>query len=63
MIVRFELIYLLAAKITTKEHEHRLQELKLAMAWNKFDRIQHTILTDNTIMKWTVCSISLWRII
>jgi hypothetical protein len=36
------------------EEEQRIIELKLAMAWNKFDRIQKSILTDRTIFKWTV---------
>jgi hypothetical protein len=45
----------LAAKILKSEEQQRITELKLAMAWNKFDRIQRNILTDKTIFQWAVC--------
>ncbi len=41
------------------EEDQRITELKLAMAWNKFDRIQRNILTDKTILKWTVGEINI----
>ncbi|UJR10974.1 hypothetical protein I4U23_015159 [Adineta vaga] len=42
-----------AAKLIQNEGKQRITELKLAMAWNKFDRIQRNILTDKTIFQWT----------
>ncbi len=45
----------LAAKIIENKGEQRTTELKLAMAWNKLDRIQRNILTDKTISQWAVC--------
>jgi hypothetical protein len=36
------------------EGDQRFTEFKLAMAWNKFDRIQRNILTDKTIFEWIV---------
>jgi hypothetical protein len=52
---RISISYLLAAKIIQNEGEQRTTELKLAMAWNKFDRIQRNILTEKTVFQWTVC--------
>lgn len=47
--------HLLAAKIKESREEQRITELKLAMAWNKFDHIRNNILTEKTIYQWTVC--------
>jgi hypothetical protein len=46
---------LLAAKLIQSKGKQRTTEFKLDMAWNKFDRIQRSILTDKTISQWTVC--------
>ncbi|CAF1027358.1 unnamed protein product [Adineta ricciae] len=37
----------------TNEQQCRVAELKLAMAWQKFDYAQKYILTDATVTKWT----------
>ncbi|CAF1186544.1 unnamed protein product [Rotaria sp. Silwood1] len=41
------------AKIIKNEEKQRITEIKLAMAWNKFDYIRKNILTDKTIFQWT----------
>ncbi|CAF0835257.1 unnamed protein product [Adineta steineri] len=44
-----------AAKYSGDDNDHhrRIAELKLAMAWHKFDYAQKHLLTDKTISKWT----------
>jgi hypothetical protein len=38
-----------------KESEiQRVKELRLAIAWNKFDHAQNHILTEKTIISWLV---------
>ncbi|CAF1221434.1 unnamed protein product [Didymodactylos carnosus] len=42
-----------AAKMTQTEKSRRIEELKLAMAWNKFDLVKRNMLNDKIITEWT----------
>ncbi|CAF4339085.1 unnamed protein product, partial [Rotaria sordida] len=49
-----KLIFFIAAKFSDDhiERNHRTAELKLPIAWHKFNYAQKYLLTDTTISKW-----------
>ena len=58
-IVRFVLsvrsnLFLLATKMAKESEIQRVKELRLAIAWNKFDYAENHILTGKTITSWLV---------